>query len=163
VSSTRSPGDELCAIERYVATQTDNLPWLFVSERQAQLPARSTTSFALPVKSRSSVGFGPTCSSIPAATTLRSGNRSADHGGPPRAPRSPNTQPTTPGLPGTVPRGCGGKGDEMGWLGRSRPHARRGKVAVPRAGCPQNLAIGLARVRCRAPPSVLRGTARLLR
>src|SRR6185295_15514884 len=90
-------GDELCAIERYVATQTDNLPWLFVSERQAQLPARSTTSFALPVKSRSSVGFGPTCSSIPAATTLRSGSRSTDHGGPPRAPRSQTHSPLHPG------------------------------------------------------------------
>jgi Phage integrase family len=32
-----SPGDELRAIKRYLATRTDNLPWLFVSERQAQL------------------------------------------------------------------------------------------------------------------------------
>jgi type 1 fimbriae regulatory protein FimB len=30
-------GDELRAIKRYLATRTDNLPWLFVSERQAQL------------------------------------------------------------------------------------------------------------------------------
>jgi type 1 fimbriae regulatory protein FimB len=30
-------GDELRAIKRYRATRTDNLPWLFVSERQAQL------------------------------------------------------------------------------------------------------------------------------
>jgi type 1 fimbriae regulatory protein FimB len=30
-------GDELRAIKRYLATRQDNLPWLFVSERQAQL------------------------------------------------------------------------------------------------------------------------------
>ena len=30
-------GDELRAIKRYLATRTDNLPWLFVSARQAQL------------------------------------------------------------------------------------------------------------------------------
>jgi type 1 fimbriae regulatory protein FimB len=31
------PGDELRAIKRYLATRQDNLPWLFLSERQAQL------------------------------------------------------------------------------------------------------------------------------
>src|SRR5262245_40026595 len=31
------PGDELRAIKRYLATRADNLPWLFLSERQAQL------------------------------------------------------------------------------------------------------------------------------
>ena len=30
-------GDELRAIKRYLATCEDKLPWLFVSERQAQL------------------------------------------------------------------------------------------------------------------------------
>jgi integrase len=30
-------GDELRAIKRYLATREDSLPWLFVSERQAQL------------------------------------------------------------------------------------------------------------------------------
>jgi type 1 fimbriae regulatory protein FimB len=30
-------GDELRAIKRYLATRTDCLPWLFVSEREAQL------------------------------------------------------------------------------------------------------------------------------
>jgi type 1 fimbriae regulatory protein FimB len=34
-------GDELRAIKRYLATRTDKLPWLFVSERQARnSPAR---------------------------------------------------------------------------------------------------------------------------
>jgi site-specific recombinase XerD len=31
------PGDELRAIKRYLATRTDKLPWLFVSERKAPL------------------------------------------------------------------------------------------------------------------------------
>src|SRR5262245_25893055 len=31
------PGDELRAIKRYLATREDNLPWLFLSERQTQL------------------------------------------------------------------------------------------------------------------------------
>ena len=31
------PGDELRAIKRYLATCEDNLPWLFLLERQAQL------------------------------------------------------------------------------------------------------------------------------
>jgi site-specific recombinase XerD len=30
-------GDELRALKRYLATREDNLPWLFISERQAQL------------------------------------------------------------------------------------------------------------------------------
>jgi hypothetical protein len=30
-------GDELRAIKRYLAIRTDKLPWLFVSERRAQL------------------------------------------------------------------------------------------------------------------------------
>src|SRR5262245_2416176 len=30
-------GDELCAIRRYLGTRDDNLPWLFVSERQGRL------------------------------------------------------------------------------------------------------------------------------
>jgi type 1 fimbriae regulatory protein FimB len=34
-------GDELRAIKRYLATRVDNLTWLFVSERQAQLTRQS--------------------------------------------------------------------------------------------------------------------------
>ncbi len=30
-------GDELRAIKRYLATRADNLPWLFMSERQTRL------------------------------------------------------------------------------------------------------------------------------
>ena len=37
-------GDELRAIKRYLATREDNLPWLSVSERQAQLTCRASTT-----------------------------------------------------------------------------------------------------------------------
>jgi len=33
-------GDELRAIKRYLATRTDKLPWLFVSEGRRTLPVR---------------------------------------------------------------------------------------------------------------------------
>jgi len=35
------PGDELRAIKRYLATRTDRLPWLFISERGTQLTERA--------------------------------------------------------------------------------------------------------------------------
>jgi type 1 fimbriae regulatory protein FimB len=34
-------GDELRAIKRYLATRGDNLPWLFISEREAQLTRKA--------------------------------------------------------------------------------------------------------------------------
>jgi type 1 fimbriae regulatory protein FimB len=37
-------GDELRAIKRYLAIREDNLPWLFVSERQAQLTRQAVNS-----------------------------------------------------------------------------------------------------------------------
>jgi len=65
-------GDELRAIKHYLATREDNLPWLFVSERQAQLtrsPARpSIISCGLLARPQSSGASGRTCSSTPAAT-----------------------------------------------------------------------------------------------
>jgi type 1 fimbriae regulatory protein FimB len=55
-------GDELRAIKHYLATRTDNLPWLFVSERQAQLTRQAVNyivrSLARP---RSSAESGRTC------------------------------------------------------------------------------------------------------
>jgi site-specific recombinase XerD len=43
--STEQPveGDELRAIKRYLATRTDSLPWLFVSERDGQLSRFTVT------------------------------------------------------------------------------------------------------------------------
>src|SRR5215510_8944291 len=44
-------GDELRAIKRYLATRKDNLPWLFVSERQAQLTRQAVTFAVSPAGS----------------------------------------------------------------------------------------------------------------
>jgi type 1 fimbriae regulatory protein FimB len=48
--SIRGPtaGDELRAIRRYLATREDNLPWLFVSEWQAQ-PTRQAVNYIVRV------------------------------------------------------------------------------------------------------------------
>src|SRR5215467_12923199 len=44
------PGDELRAIRRYLATREDNLPWLFLSERQTTdcAPCRITWGTVIP-------------------------------------------------------------------------------------------------------------------
>jgi site-specific recombinase XerD len=39
-------GGELRAIKRYLATREDNLPWLFISERQAQLTRQAVNYVA---------------------------------------------------------------------------------------------------------------------
>ena len=41
-------GDELRAIKRYLATRTDKLPWLFVSERRQQM-TRSAVNYLMSV------------------------------------------------------------------------------------------------------------------
>jgi len=70
-----SCGDELRAIKRYIATREDNLPWLFVSERQANSRAKpSTTSCVWPARRGSLEGSGPICSGTPTATTSDKGN-----------------------------------------------------------------------------------------
>ena len=100
-------GDELRVIKRYLATREDNLPWLFVSERQAQLtPRPSIISCGSLARPQSWVASGPTCSAIHAATIS-----------PTRAPISacritaateiPSIPPITPVLLGIGSRGCG--------------------------------------------------------
>src|SRR5262245_46422038 len=42
------PGNELRAIKRCLATREDNLPWLFLSERQAQL-TRQAVNYIVPL------------------------------------------------------------------------------------------------------------------
>jgi type 1 fimbriae regulatory protein FimB len=41
-------GDELRAIKRYLATREDKLPWLFVSDRQAQLTRQAVNYICKP-------------------------------------------------------------------------------------------------------------------
>jgi integrase len=69
-------GDELRAIKRYLATREDNLPWLFVSERQAQLTRKARPRLAAHAPPLVRVLFG------------RPGYRSAHHAGLSWPPRS---------------------------------------------------------------------------
>src|SRR6266852_1884364 len=45
-------GDELRAIKRYLATRTDKLPWLFISERRQQM-TRSSVNYLMRVAGES--------------------------------------------------------------------------------------------------------------
>ena len=63
-------GDELRAIKRHLASRTDGLPWLFLSE-QIQPLTRRSVNYLIP-SPRSGPGWGmsiPRCSGIPAAST----------------------------------------------------------------------------------------------
>jgi site-specific recombinase XerD len=51
-STTPHSGDELRAIKRYLATRTDKLPWLFISER-GQPMTRSAVNFLMRVAGES--------------------------------------------------------------------------------------------------------------
>ena len=63
-------GDELRPIKLYLATRKDNLPWLFISERQAQLTRQPViTSSGWPARQRSLAGSGRTCCATVVATT----------------------------------------------------------------------------------------------
>ena len=69
-------GDELRAIKRYLATRTDELPWLFLSERGQPLTRRRCSTWSA---SRARVpawkGSTHTCSGTRAATILPTGAR----------------------------------------------------------------------------------------
>src|SRR5215510_14482071 len=67
-------GDELRAIKRYLATRTDSLPWLFVSERGTQLTRQAVNYLIACIASDAglpslSLRSARTCSGTPAATT----------------------------------------------------------------------------------------------
>lgn len=49
-------GDELRAIKRYLATRTDKLPWLFVSDRQAQLTRQAVNYVVHVVANKGKLG-----------------------------------------------------------------------------------------------------------
>ena len=107
-------GDELRAIKRYLATREDNLPWLFVSERQAQLTRQAVNYIVRVAGEKAKLGRvwphmlrhslrllpwpikAPTCA--PCRTTS--------------ATATPNIPRITPGLPGTGSRGFGGRCSE---------------------------------------------------
>jgi Phage integrase family len=104
-------GDELRAIKRYLAIREDNLPWLFVSERQAQL-TRQAVNYIVRVAGETATRgrVWPTCSATPTATTWPI---KAPTCAPCRTTSGTATQSIrliTPGLPGIGSRGCGSRG-----------------------------------------------------
>ena len=80
-------GDELRAIKRYLATRTDKLPWLFVSEREAPLTASGQLPRAPgwpegPVRQ----GLAAHVAALVRLRPCRQRHRSAHHAGLPRPP-----------------------------------------------------------------------------
>jgi hypothetical protein len=61
--------------KRYLATRKDNLPWLFVSERGAQLTRQAVNYVVRLAGEQAKLGrvSGPTCCAIPAVTTWPTG------------------------------------------------------------------------------------------
>jgi len=114
-------GDELRAIKRYLATREDNLPWLFVSERQAQL-TRQAVNYILRVagETQSSGASGRTCSAIPAATAWPIGAPTCAQCRTTWVTAIPSTPPITPASPGIGSKVCGGNP----LSGRSSPAPR---------------------------------------
>jgi integrase len=67
-------GDELRALKRYLATREDNLAWLFISEREAQLTRQAVNYIVRVAAKRPSLaGSGRTCCATVAATTKPTG------------------------------------------------------------------------------------------
>jgi hypothetical protein len=99
-------GDELRAIKRYFASREDNLPWLFVSERQAQL-TRQAVNYIV-AREKAKLGrVWPHMLRHSCGYYLADQYRSAYDAGFTLATAIPSTPPITPGLPGIGSKGCG--------------------------------------------------------
>ena len=79
------PGDELRFIRRYLATRTDRLPWLFLSERGQPL-SRKTVYYLVSTAERAPAHVA----ALVRLPSRRQGHRSAHHAGLSRASRSPS-------------------------------------------------------------------------
>ena len=109
------PGDELRAIKRYLASRTDRLPWLFISERGTQLTERAVYYLVRTAgEARASATSIPTPCATHAATTSPTGARICARCRTISAIATPGTPSTTRGSPAAASRGCGSEsgGDE---------------------------------------------------
>jgi Phage integrase family len=111
------PGDELRAIKRYLAARENDLPWLFLSDRQAQLTRQaSTTLFVTLRKGEAGPRLAAHAPPLLWATTSLT---KAPTCGPYRTTwgtEIPSTQPAIPASLGTV---------KSRWRARVPPRKRR--------------------------------------
>ena len=164
-------GDELRAIKRYLATREDNLPWLFVSERQAQFTRQAVNYIVRVAGETAKLGRV-----WPRMLRHSCGYYLADQGNDLRtmqdfsATEIPSARPITPALPVIGSRACGGRGtpEVRGWRltpflpgfrcyrvpparGRSLSRTTAGRSLVTPLARPQGVASprpqGLARAR----------------
>ena len=104
-------GDELRAIKRYLANRTDQLPWLFVSERGQPLTRSSVNTWcASPARARGWQGVTRTCCGTRAATILPTGAPTCAPCRTISAIATPGTPCTTRAWPGGASKGYGGRG-----------------------------------------------------
>ena len=102
-------GDELRAIKRYLATRTDKLPWLFVSERGQPLTRQAVNYLGRQRRAPASRTCIPIRSGTPAASTWLTRARTC-------APCRTTSATATLGIPCTIPvfpgegsRDCGNR------------------------------------------------------
>ena len=111
-------GDELRAIKRYLATRTDKLPWMFISEREAQLTRQAVNYIVRVAGEEAKLGrvwphmLRHSCGYYLAdkGIDLRTMQDYLGH-------RDPSIPPTTPALPAAASRDCGDR--------------RKGKMKAP--------------------------------
>ena len=87
-------GDELRAIRRYLATRSDALPWLFVSERGQPMTRQAVNYLVAAAAERAGLQGSPAhAAPFLRLRARRQGARPAPHPGLPRPPRSPAHRP----------------------------------------------------------------------
>ena len=102
-------GDELRALKRYLATRSDKLPWLFVSERKPPITRQAVNYIVRAAGVQASARYGRTCYAIRAdiispTRAMTSGSFRTIW-----ATAIQNTPPITGASQGAASRGCGSR------------------------------------------------------
>ena len=125
-------GDELRAIKRHLATRTDGLPWLFISERDHPLTRQAINYLIAAAAMRAGTSRQSTriCSAIPVGSPWRTRATTCASSRTTWATAIPGTPSTTPALPDAASKGCGA---EARWPKRtaSRSLGLIGNAVVP--------------------------------
>ena len=127
-------GDELRAIKRYLATRTDKLPWLFISEREAQLTRQAVNYLIRAAGEEAKLGrVGPTCSVTPAVTTWPTRAWICAPFRTTSVTVTPSTRRTIAASRGAASRGCGDRHPSRPWSRCTTPRAAgpRSRQLIP--------------------------------